>query len=329
MKALVYAPLLASAALLGWLWAREAPESQTITASVSVAAAQASTGSPAASSIQISKENTDLPASLRGTQVDGNLTTDSRGDLIVTEQLRDLFEYYLATLGEVELNQALGLIDRSLAAQLTEPALSQARALLDDYVQYKHDLAELEQSLPVVSDLAALNEREQAVRRLRGQYFDPLVHAALFGAEQDYNQYHLDRLAILHDDALGPAERAEALEQLRQQQPEALRESLAVQVHQQLSQQTQALHQAGGAPEELRQLRLELVGPEATQRLEQLDAERRQWDQRLAAFDAQRRAILDEPGLADPDKRDAVSALLEDNFDERERLRVAALLDMR
>lgn len=329
MKALVYAPLVASAVLVGWLWTREAPEPQTFTASVPVAVAPASTDSPVASSIPTSQDNTDLPASLRGTQVDGSLTTDSRGDLIVTEHLRDLFEYYLATVGEVELTQALGLIDRSLAAQLTEPALSQARALLDDYLQYKHDLAELEQSLPVVSDLAALNEREQAVRRLRGEHFDPLVQVALFGAEQDYNQYHLDRLAIVHDDTLGPAERADALEQLRQQQPEALREALAVQVHQQLSQQTQALQQAGGAPEELRQLRLELVGPEATQRLEQLDAEREQWNRRLAAFDAQRQAILDEPGLADSDKRDGLSALLEDNFDERERLRVAALLDMR
>lgn len=329
MKALVYAPLVASAVLIGWLWTREAPEPPMITVSAPAAPASPSTGSPRSLSPEISQTKPDLPASLRGTQVDGTLSTDSRGDLIVTEQVRDLFEYYLATVGEVELDQALDLIDRSLAAQLTEPALSQARALLDDYLQYKHDLAELEQSLPVVSDLAALNEREQAVRRLRGEHFDPLVQAVLFGAEQDYNQYHLDRLAIVHDETLDPAERAYALEQLRQQQPEALREALAVQVHQQLSEQTQALQQAGGAPEDLRQLRLELVGPEATQRLEQLDAERKQWDRRLAAFDAQRQAILDEPGLADADKRDAVSALLEDNFDERERLRVAALLDMR
>lgn len=329
MKVLVYAPLLASAVLLGWLGLREAPEAETVSAPIAVVAAPASNLPPMPTKALTSTEQSVSPASLRGTQVDGTLTTDSRGNLIVTEQLRDLFEYYLATVGEVELDQALILIDRSLTAQLTEPALSQARSLLDDYLQYKHALAELEKDLPVVSDLAALNEREQAVRRLRAERFDPLVQAALFGAEQDYNQYHLDRLAIVHDATLSPAERADALEQLRQQQPEALQETLAVQVHQQLSQQTQALQSEGGDPAQLRQLRLELVGPEATQRLEQLDAQRQKWDLRLAAFDAQRQAILDEPGLAESDKREALRTLLEQDFDERERLRVTALLDMR
>ncbi|UAW98557.1 lipase secretion chaperone [Halopseudomonas nanhaiensis] len=325
MKAIVYAPLLGCILLLGWHLTRPAVEVAELSPALQAPRStlqQVSTRPAATSAIP-----RQAPASLRGTEVDGTLQTDHRGHLLVTEQLRDLFEYYLATIGEVQSDQAVEMIRQQLAAQLNQPALTEAYELLDAYLEYKQRVAALEQDLPVVADLAALAEREEAVRRLRAELFDPLVHEALFGREEQYNQYHLERLAILHDSELDETGRALALEELRQRQPDALRDSLAVQLHQQLGERTRALQAEGAPPQAVRQLRLELVGPEATERLEQLDQERARWQQRLDQFAEERQAILADPGLADQDKQAAVSELLADRFDERERMRVATLID--
>ncbi|SDT19891.1 Lipase chaperone LimK [Halopseudomonas xinjiangensis] len=325
MKAIVYAPLLGCILLLGWHHTRPTaapPERQ----------AEIIEPVGPASSLRISARKDGAaeplpPPSLRGTAVDGSIKVDQQGNLLVTEHLRDLFEYYLATVGEIEPDQAIALIDRQLQAQLDEPALSQARNLLDAYLGYRRRVAELEQELPVVADLAALRTREEAVRGLRARLFDRHVHEALFGREEAYNQYHLDRLAIVHDASLDPAERAAAIAELRDSQPEDLQHALTTQVHRELGQRTQALRAQNAPSQAVRQLRLELAGPEATERLERLDAERAQWQQRLDRFVEERQAILDEPGLADVDKRAAVEDLLSDRFDERERLRVAALVE--
>jgi len=88
------------------------------------------------------------------------------------------------------------------------------------------------------------------------------------------------------------------------------------------------LLEQGADPSEVRELRLSLVGPEATGRLEDLDQERQQWQQRMDDFSAEREAILSYQGLAEDDKQAAIEELLENRFNANERLRVSSLLDM-
>ena len=75
----------------------------------------------------------------------------------------------------------------------------------------------------------------------------------------------------------------------------------------------------------MRALRLALVGPEATDRLETLDQQRAAWRQRVSDFNREREAILSQPGLADSDRASAVQALLEERFDHTEQLRLSAI----
>ena len=259
MKALVYAPLLACVLVVGWYLTR--PPAQPVEPHTALTEPQRVALPPVSIAEAAAKPTASTPPSLRGTEVDGRLEVDAQGHLLVSEQLRDLFEYYLATVGEVTAEQAIAMIHQQLQARLTEPALSEARELLTAYLEYKQRVAELERELPVVADLDGLLAREEAVRRLRSELFDPLVRQALFGSEEQYNQYHLDRLAIVHDSTLSEAERAQALEALRESQPESLRNELAVQLHQQLGEQTRALQAEGASPEAVRRLRMELTEP--------------------------------------------------------------------
>lgn len=330
MKVLIYLPFVAAALLVGWqLFAPEEPavtERATAPQKVATAPDQKPIQQPS-NRLGLSKP-TDGIESLRETEVDGTLEVDAQGNLVISEQLRHLFDYFFTAVGEVSFDEAAERIRLYLASQLQEPALGQALSLLQNYIDYKTALVELEQSFPVVADIAGLREREDEVQRLRARLFSPEAHAAFFAAEEVYNHFTLERLAILQDPNLSEGDKAAMIENLRQSLPDDVQDLLIPQIHQELTVQTEQLLEQGADPSEVRELRMSLVGPEATGRLEDLDQERQQWQQRMDDFSAEREAILSYQGLAEEDKQAAIDELLESRFNANERLRVSSLLDM-
>ena len=332
MKAVIYAPLLISAALLGWYFFGPADEPTVPAPRVERPAdpQQADQAVLPVISNAIHQPATapgPAPASLRDTAVDGMLEVDHQGNLLITDQIRHVFDYFFTTVGEESVDSAIARIRHYLASQLPEPAQGQALDLLERYIEYKEELVALEERFPVVADLDDLRAREDAVQRLRAGLFSAEAHAAFFASEEVYNNFTLERLAILQDDGLSAEDKAERVEALRNDLPGAMQDLLVPQIHQQLSQQTRSLQEEGASPEQIQQLRLSLVGPEATGRLEALDRQRQQWQQRLEQFNHEREAILQHPGLADDDKQQAIDSLLQEQFEPNERLRVSSLLD--
>lgn len=322
MKTLIYLPLLGSVLLLGWyITADNVP----VTAPPVISGQSAEAVTPEAQLVQhsgSSEPSSPLPASVRGTDVDGQLEVDAAGNLLISSQIRHLFDYYLSMVGEENAAKTQQRIRDHLAQQLPQPALGQALALLDKYLDYQQQLAELESRFPVTESLDDLFAREQAVQRLRATLFDRETHAAFFAGEEIYNNFTLERLAIHRDSSLDEQQKALATEALRESLPEEMQQLLVQQIHQDLRQQTQALRTAGADPGKIRQLRMQMLGPEATKRLEALDQRRAHWQQRVASFNQERDAILDQSGLADIDRQAAVNALLQEQFTETERLRL-------
>ncbi|MBN7823428.1 lipase secretion chaperone, partial [Bowmanella yangjiangensis] len=89
-------------------------------------------------------------------------------------------------------------------------------------------------------------------------------------------------------------------------------------------QNTARLQAQGASSAQIRQMRQQLVGAEATARLETLDGQRQNWQRRLEAYLAAKTQIEANPGLSSADKRAAIDALATERFDERERLRLEA-----
>ncbi len=265
-----------------------------------------------------------LPRSFSGTQVDGAFHIDAAGNLLISEDIRRIFDYFLASIGEEPVSASIERLQDYIVNQLQGPARDQALALLAQYLDYKRELVLLERDLPQIADIAALRQREAAVQALRARLFGTEVQQAFFAREQAYNQFTLQRLAIQQDASLDDDGKAAAVDRLRNSLPEDMQDLLLPQLQNQLRQQTAQLQAAGASPEKIRQLRQQLVGAEATQRLEALDQKRQAWAKRLDSYLREKSRIAANQGLSSGDRAKAIEQLAEQRFDEHERMRLNA-----
>lgn len=269
-----------------------------------------------------------MPASFNGTQVDGVFSLDAAGNLRITRDIVQIFDYFLSAIGEDSLAISLERLQAYIRSQLPQPAQDQALALLSQYLDYKQQLVLLERDLPQVASLDGLRQRENAVQALRARIFSQQVHQVFFANEEDYNQFTLARLAVQQDTSLDPLAKGRAIDQLRGNLSAELQESVLPQLHSELREQTAQLQAAGGSPAQLQQLRQQLVGEQAADRLATLDQQRSSWQQRLSQYQQASAAIEHHPGLSAADKSSAIKRLSEAQFTPQERLRLAASAEL-
>jgi lipase chaperone LimK len=327
-------PLLISGAALLFYFAKPLPAAQPAeqhAAPLSNAASLTKAPSNAVAhtaASQTQQPRTAMPASFNGTQVDGAFSVDPTGNLLITRDIVQIFDYFLTALGEDSLPVTLARLEAYIDAQLQQPAQGQARELLAQYLDYKRQLLQLERDLPQLSSLAALSQRERAVQALRARLFSPEAHQAFFASEEGYNQFTLARLAVQQDPTLDAAAKGQAIDQLRANLPEELQASVLPQLHSELRAQTAQLQAAGASPEQIQQLRQQLVGAQAANRLASLDQQRQNWQQRLSSYQQAAAAIQANPGLTTADKSAAVNRLSNEQFNPQERLRLDASAEL-
>jgi lipase chaperone LimK len=260
-----------------------------------------------------------LPASLEGTDPDGAVEADAAGHLVITIELRRLFEHFLAATGEEPLAALRARIIARLRARLPATAADEAIAILDRYLAYR----EAARSLTASTDLAASLDQ---VHDLRARMLPPGVVTAWFADEEAATYAAIARRAVLLDPALSTAERDRRLAELDARTPAAVREARAAATApiDQLARET-ALRQAGASDAQIAATRTTALGAEAAARLAEIDHAHAVWDTRLARFRAARAALLADPQLDDAERRRRIDELLAQSFSAQERIRVEAL----
>jgi lipase chaperone LimK len=260
-------------------------------------------------------------SSQRGSDADGEIGFDPWGRIRVDAGLRRLFDYALTLQGEFSVAEIRVLLEHWVEARHGGSTAAQALVAFDRYVALKH----AESSLALITDPG---ERLTALQVLRRQHFGAEAEA-LFGDEEAYARYTLERLALLQSEALSAAQRTEQLAALDasrdpgQRAAEALAQAPVV-----IAEHESQLAALGADAAQRHQERSALWGEEAAIRLAALDAQEADWTRRLAAFVAARDQILADP-LRDAAARDqALTALLGAQFTEAERRRVQSLLRM-
>lgn len=305
----LFAGAAALAALLGagvyWLAPSEsaqAPVARTAAPTSAPASAPAS-ALPDAQQIQAAQRAQGfvtglerLPASLQGTSVDGEILIDEQKNLHVSRGLRQLFDYFLSTVGEESLPTVVARVEAYLRNHTPQPAQNQVIDLFHRYLQVLDDLRHVKQAGGSTQlDLDAVTRQKAEVNQIRHRHLSNEEIKAFYGEEDALDDYTLASLRIQQNPQLSATEKARQLADLAQQQPASLSaQQKTLQQYQQLETLTAELRARNASPQELQAMRTQLVGAEAASRLEALDQETASWNQRVSQYLSARQQILQQ-----------------------------------
>lgn len=326
---LLFTAVLCSAGLtLYWQWPEPVPLAQVGSAPLLPVAPPTISASPL---LPVAPQAAVAPAlpGLQGTEVDGELRSDSAGNLQLSLGLRDYIDYFLSAADQSGLDAAVEAMLADAGTRLQEPALGQFIGLLGDYLDYKRaSLALLEQPLnsqqqaQPQAQLAALQQAFEQLAELRRQHFSSAAADALFGAEQVYARYTLDNLALLARSDLSEQAKAQAQEALRAQLPAAMRASEERQLQAQaVLAQSDKLWRDGASEEQVRQFLALTYDPPTVERLLLEQRNERAWQQRYALYQ-QELASLQGNGLSAADRQHEQQRLRQRLFSAEDQHRV-------
>lgn len=274
-----------------------------------------------------------LPRSLKGTQIDGEIIIDENKQLVVTQGLRRLFDYFLSALGEEDEAVIFARVESYIRHHTPEPAASQAVAIFGQYVAYLKALPEIEKRYGNLQlqatksgelDLNAVAQQQQDVTKLRQQYFAKDTISAFFGTEDDYDDYSVEMVRINQNKQTSEAQKEAARQDYISRLPDSVTKANIVQQANlgELMARTEQMKARGATPEALYNMRRELVGAPAAKRLAQVDQEDASFDQRFTQYQTQKQRLLSQSA----DQAQAqiqVNQLEQQLFDDAERKRLS------
>lgn len=275
----------------------------------------------------IKKFSKPLPMSLEGVDLNIRLPVDSKGNLIVGIILKDFFEIYLTAMGEEKLEDILLRIQSAMNQQLISPALEQGYDALKRYIDYKVELAKLEQQVPDsgLSELDNIRQQKEVLAAMQQNYFSMTETDAFFASEEQYDDFMLQHLTIQQDENLTLEEKQARTQSLAESLPtEVKRVREAAMAAAEVYEKALQMRSSGDSEEVIYQMRSKFLGGDAAHALAQLDYEREEWNQRLERFNAQYQAIQTS-GMSTQDANSEIDALLGRDFTAIEVIRVKAI----
>ena len=308
-----------------FLWLK--PDLSSDTSSNSASTAQnPNAGTETTSAIPATAQSL-VGASQKDTQINCQIRTDSSNRLMVNEQTKDCFEYFITQYGEKSIEQIKADFITYIKMSYKDPVMSQLNDLWSRYMQYREQLGNMQPP----AGLDPKNQDDPKYFRsiisnthsLRKKFFSDYEIEGLFGTQDTYDTYTVDRMEVMNDSKLTAEQKAVKLKELFNQLPEDWQENLK-QINQleELRHLTAEIKARGGSAAEIRQMRTNLVGPEATARLENLDVQRGQWKEQVTHFLSERDNIM-QSSMSDSAKQSALEQLRNQSFSTApERLRV-------
>lgn len=236
-------------------------------------------------------------------------------DPLLTPNLLRIFEQMLndsqARDKEGLMAEMRAKIDKYLPPEWRVRALG----LLERYIDYRNAL----EALPAanIGDPAGLRRILDARAGIRSRYFAPEEVAGLFGADEKFDRFSVEKLEIERNANLTPEQKRQALAKTEETwlTPEQRADRVASVAQLAVGEQTAELEARGASPQERFEERSKQYGYEAAQRLATLDQQEQDWQSRLSRYAA-----------ADEATRAQLQAEL---FTPQEALRLQAALEMR
>lgn len=309
LKWAVVAGALALAAGVWW-WQSGMPHGESTTAS---GAADAPSG-PGWSVMGGSGDRGDTPAtgvaqltpdqvrqrllvrgSLQGTEPSGDWCVRDGKNLAPCKGLRDRFEYYILGIGEVSIADIRGLIEDEARREVGERITVSIMDIFDKYwrirtYDWKNNFIQSDRS----TWMPVFEEQRSVRRQILGQ---PWADAFFQDDEKHFQDYY----AQLESGQPPPPHPGEPVPQM----------------------------DPGKDPAAVRAERVARYGEDAAKRLDEVDAKWADWDRRLVAARGEWERIQGQANLSETQKQDEMQRYVEANFQDKDRLRVRALLKLR
>jgi lipase chaperone LimK len=262
--------------------------------------------------------------------IDGDIRFDEDGALIIDRDLRHWIDFYLSAIGELTLAEIRKLMDEKIA-QLPQPARDQAEKLLAEYLSYKEALASYEDQfkhLVSTNHIENLQQRHDWQKRLRRESLSSEAVEAFWQLDELVDDYALEQLVINGSDS-SQEEKAQQLADLDTALPQELKDFRRdLYVASNLQEKVASSREEGNDDEAIRQLRIEQVGLEATDRLEALEIKQDLWIKRIHDYANEIKVVSAIEGLTEQDKQERIESYQQGNFDKAEQLRLDTALSL-
>ena len=227
--------------------------------------------------------NTTPPKYLSDTELRGQLTTLADGSLLITDEIRKRFDYFYMMTGDRSQQEINAIIIDHIRQQLSPPAQGQALELLQQYTDYLNEYNTFSQGL----DIQIMQDDPQWVA-------SEISNMRNFHLGEETSEIFFGRQEILRSNYL-QQENSPLSAQILENQSKTLRLT-------RLQQQTKALKADNVDKELIHDMRVEMVGKDAANRLAQLDTDRQQWQEKQQAYKVLKAQWIDASGLTDNDK---------------------------
>lgn len=266
----------------------------------------------------------------RFSSIDGSIKVDSDNILIIDQDLRHWLDFYLSAIGEVNLQQIIAMMQQEID-KLPNPGRDQAHTIMDQYLAYKQELGEYDKRELLAVDsnnnIEQLSNRLDWQMRLRRRYLADDVVESFWHNDEVIDNYALEKLVIRNSDISDTDKEAQLLA-LEKSLPDSLASfKKELYVASNLLEKEKELSQSDD-PTELRNLRIQEVGIEATDRLEAIDKTQNTWRLKVLSYRDEKQRLSAIEGMSTIDKENILAQYREDNFADNERLRLPAAVQL-
>lgn len=273
--------------------------------------------------------------SLEGTEIDGQLKLDDTGNLVVDIEVKDFFDYFLNTVGEVTPDVAVAEMQKIASSHLPPEAVDQAMQLLSEYLAYKNRAVELMAQPLLPKDqqtkqyqIDMLEKTFQTLKSIRRETMSDEAVTAFFSLEEAYGEYTLASIKIQNDDTLSADEKTALTQYYREKLPDIVRKTEETVIAD--AEKNRAMHQviSSGNEEALKQqLADEGYSQEVANEMIAFQQQQRVFDQRYQAYQSEKQQLLGA-GLSDKDQAYQLDLLRARYFNTEKELTQAKVRDL-
>jgi lipase chaperone LimK len=251
-------------------------------------------------------EEVDIIPAIDGDGINSGVNALKTDEAWLNEGVHDLFAYFIGFYEQGE-GQMWAQFNAYCQSKLYCPAL---RHLFSRYIDYKTQLQRFDAD--VISSADDFYRRQEGINHLRNALFSAEEIASLFLANDEWDNYAIERLAIRQDTTLSEQAKSALIVEQLQRLPEALHQAIAPTL--QLQKASSLLQSHANYNDFAGQF-----GAEAAERLIALQQEDAQWAERVEDF---KRALAEMPEHNKEGRQQLRSTL----FNANEQKRLAVLL---